>query len=149
MRSTPHTAACLLALLPVLACAEVYKWVDANGKVQYGDQPPPGTKTSSVKVTHNTAAAVTPLPGANKPGFASQMAPVAPQADAGQDKISKAEAQQRCTSITHRIQRWNDAPYITGRDAKGKEYDLNEAEVKHGLEELRKEQAEWCGKAGK
>ena len=30
----------LLALLPGLLAAEIYKWVDENGNVHYGDKPP-------------------------------------------------------------------------------------------------------------
>ena len=31
----------LLTLLPLLASAEIYRWKDANGNWQFGDQPPP------------------------------------------------------------------------------------------------------------
>lgn len=45
-----------------LASAVVYKWVDAQGKVQYGDRPPDGVKAEVVELlgTHSgqhTAAA--------------------------------------------------------------------------------------------
>lgn len=30
--------------IDVSASAQPYKWVDANGRVQYTDQPPPGAK---------------------------------------------------------------------------------------------------------
>jgi hypothetical protein len=38
---------CLVAATP--AHAEVYKWVDANGKVQYSDSPPADRKAGLVK----------------------------------------------------------------------------------------------------
>src|SRR5436190_24256368 len=31
------------------ANAQLYRWVDKDGKVRYGDTPPPGAKTSSIK----------------------------------------------------------------------------------------------------
>jgi hypothetical protein len=34
----------LLALLPGLALGQVYKWTDANGKVQFSDRPVPGAE---------------------------------------------------------------------------------------------------------
>lgn len=34
------TSLVCITLLSLPVAAEVYKWVDANGKVQYGDQPP-------------------------------------------------------------------------------------------------------------
>jgi Domain of unknown function (DUF4124) len=36
-------------LAAATAGAQMYRWVDKDGKVRYGDTPPPGAKTSSVK----------------------------------------------------------------------------------------------------
>ena len=46
-----------------LASAVVYKWVDAQGKVQYGDRPPDGVHAEVVELlgTHSNRAA-TPAP---------------------------------------------------------------------------------------
>jgi Skp family chaperone for outer membrane proteins len=38
------TALLLTTLLGTAAHAEVYKWVDANGRVQFSDKPPPDQK---------------------------------------------------------------------------------------------------------
>lgn len=38
------TAFTALALVPFLASAEIYRWVDENGKVHYSDKAPPGVK---------------------------------------------------------------------------------------------------------
>ena len=37
-----------LLAAPLLAHAELYKWVDSNGKVQYSDQPPAGTNAKTI-----------------------------------------------------------------------------------------------------
>jgi len=37
-----------LACLPAEA-QPVYRWVDGNGRVQYGDKPPPGVKAAAVQ----------------------------------------------------------------------------------------------------
>src|SRR5215216_1310827 len=37
---------CLLAAAP--ASAQMYKWVDKDGKVHYSDKPPPGTKAQVI-----------------------------------------------------------------------------------------------------
>ena len=39
-----------LLLMPVLALAQVYKWVDANGVTHYGEQPPAASKSREVKL---------------------------------------------------------------------------------------------------
>ena len=36
-------------LFSATAMAQQYKWVDQNGKVQYGDVPPPGVKAQRLK----------------------------------------------------------------------------------------------------
>ena len=41
---------CLVALAPPAAMAEMYKWVDADGKVHYTqERPPPGVKGDTIK----------------------------------------------------------------------------------------------------
>lgn len=40
----------LLMLLPVLAHASVYQWVDADGNTHFGDQPPANASSREVKV---------------------------------------------------------------------------------------------------
>lgn len=45
----------LLLLLLIPACpAEVYKWIDADGRVQFGDRPPPGVEAATVEIKVNT-----------------------------------------------------------------------------------------------
>lgn len=40
----------LVALwLPLAAQAQIYKWVDEKGRVQYGEKPPPGAKASTLR----------------------------------------------------------------------------------------------------
>jgi hypothetical protein len=61
------------------AAAQMYKWVDKDGKVRYGDTPPPGAKTSTV------AAPSPPASGA----------PAAKDAkDAGKRPLTAAEQEQ-------------------------------------------------------
>ena len=62
------------------AAAQMYKWVDKDGKVRYGDTPPPGAKTSTV------AAPSPPASGG---------APAAKDAkDAGKRPLTAAEQDQ-------------------------------------------------------
>lgn len=53
-----------LVLWSGLASAVVYKWVDSQGKVQYGDRPPDGVQAEVVELlrTHTSARAA-PAPG--------------------------------------------------------------------------------------
>ena len=72
----------LIAIAFLLAAAgagaQMYRWVDKDGKVRYGDTPPPGAKTSSVR-------------GAP----AGEAAPAAPAAkDAKKGPLTAAEQEQ-------------------------------------------------------
>jgi len=53
LRSRRFLAACAVALAvafaPAITAATVYKWVDANGRIVYSDQPPPNVKTEVVR----------------------------------------------------------------------------------------------------
>ena len=62
------------------AFAQMYRWVDKDGKVRYGDTPPPGAKTSSVK-------------GAQS-GGAAAAAPAAESKDAKKGPLTSAEQEQ-------------------------------------------------------
>ena len=50
----------LCLALPLSASAQLYKWVDANGKVQYSDKPPP----SNIKTDKLREAPRAPRPSA-------------------------------------------------------------------------------------
>ena len=47
-RSMLRLAICALAALALPAAAALYKWNDENGRVVYGDTPPPGVKAERV-----------------------------------------------------------------------------------------------------
>ena len=44
----------IVLIAPLLASAAVYKWTDADGKVQYSDSPPPETKSQQVNIKINS-----------------------------------------------------------------------------------------------
>jgi hypothetical protein len=74
--------AALIAWSGMASAAVVYKWVDAQGKVQYGDRPPDGVHSEVVEllVSHSgstrSASTSTTAPAARNPSV-----PVAKDAD--------------------------------------------------------------------
>ena len=48
-RLTPITLALLLAALSPLAAGQVYRWVDKQGRVHYGDRPPANAATAKIR----------------------------------------------------------------------------------------------------
>jgi hypothetical protein len=58
----------LLMAWSTLAPAVVYKWVDAQGKTQYGDNPPDGVHAEVVEgLGHNSRSGGSPPPAAKAP----------------------------------------------------------------------------------
>jgi len=81
-----------------LASAVVYKWVDAQGKVEYGDRPPDGVHAEVVEMlgTNNSRAATTPAPAAAKPAATPSDTKKAVASDVAETREKQcAEAQDR------------------------------------------------------
>jgi hypothetical protein len=91
MRMTTSILAALLALACGLAQAQAYRWVDKDGKVRYGDAPPPGVKATPLKGPPGPA--VQPAPGAGGGGGASAAAKDAAK-DAKKGPMTAAEQEQ-------------------------------------------------------
>jgi len=92
-----------------MASAVVYKWVDAQGKIQYGDRPPDGVHAEVVEllVAHGNAARSAPTPAAPASSARGAAAPANKEAD---DKKAVAQdvAQARdkqCTDAQERYKK--------------------------------------------
>ncbi len=85
-RTTALVATVLLALLSLTVGAQVYRWVDKDGKVQYSDQPPPpgAGKAEATRITSST-------PSSGSGGTPAPPAKGAPGKDAGDKAKAKAE----------------------------------------------------------
>jgi len=100
MRRT--TLALALALLPVLAQAQLYKWVDENGRTQYSDRPPPaGIKGELVtkgrvspSAAQPAAAPGAPAAAASNKGGAAAANPAGRELEFQKRRISAEEAQK-------------------------------------------------------
>ena len=80
-----------------LASAVVYKWVDAQGKVEYGDRPPDGVHAEVVEMLGtNSRAATTSAPATAKPAATPSETKKAVESDVAQTREKQcADAQDR------------------------------------------------------
>lgn len=53
-RQTVAIGLAVLVLLPSVLFADMYKWIDKDGKVHYTDSPPPGQKAKKLDLKINT-----------------------------------------------------------------------------------------------
>jgi len=128
--------AALLLVASGMAQAEVYKWVDANGRVVFSDQPPPGKKVDKVKVY--PGGAQVPRQAASAPADAAAV-----QSAGGLDADVKA--------LNERIEKHNrDVKAQNCKTAQANLAALDRPGSKPGREEMLKRAREevqiWCGK---
>lgn len=96
-----------------LASAVVYKWVDAQGKIQYGDRPPDGVHAEVVELLGNhiprTVAATpvpspSPKPAAARPPLAAASSAAADQTKKEVDSDVAAVREKQCADAKARYQ---------------------------------------------
>ena len=126
-------AALLLAACGV-AQAEVYKWVDANGRVVFSDQPPPGKKVDRVKV----------YPGGAQP--AAAVAASAPAAAGGSLDADVKALNERIEKHNRDVKTQNcktAQANLAALDRPGVKADSRRDDM---LKRAREEVQIWCGK---
>jgi hypothetical protein len=136
----------LLALLGGLlawsASAQQYKWVDQNGRTQYGDQPPPGVKATPLRPPPAGSAA----PAAQKP---AGKAPSGADKDADQKKQAAAAQDAEAKKANCAAAQTNMQTLETGRvrrpDPKtGELVYMEDSQLADAKEQARRSIAEWC-----
>jgi hypothetical protein len=121
------------------AAAQQYKWVDQNGKTQYGDVPPPGVQAQRLRPP---PAGTAPAP-ATAPAAKKGDKPLSPEAayrkrqeDAQKEneKTEKAEQEaaarrENCARAQEQLRQLETGQRIARTDAKGERYFLDDAQV--------------------
>ena len=135
----------VLMVWSAMASAVVYKWVDAQGKTQYGDRPPDGVHADVVELlgTHVArSAAPAPSPGsslAQKPPMNGDPAAKDAKAAVAQDVAESREKQ--CTDAQDRYKKLIEGRrlYKTGADGERQyltadEIDAERLNAKHDVD---------------
>ncbi len=141
------------------AHAQLYKWIDKDGKTRYGDTPPPG-----VKATLMGAPASGPGPAAapaGAPGKDANKGPLTPaeqeqeyrrrQLEAKkasekeeQDSKVKAAKQESCAQAKEAVRNVESGQRITRVNAAGERYFLDDDEKAQELAKARQAQQNNC-----
>ena len=119
------------------AAAQQYKWVDQNGKVQYGDVPPPGVKAQRLKPPAGGSA---PAPSAAAKKAEKPLSPEEAfrkrQEDAEKDRQKTAQAEQEaaakrenCARAQESLRTLESGQRIQRTDSKGERYYLEDGQV--------------------
>jgi hypothetical protein len=150
MRKALFLAALLLASA---ASAQQYKWVDQNGKVQYGDLPPPGVKATPLKPPPGAASA--PAAKAEGKKDAKKLSPEQAfqkrQKDE-QERLAKAEKERaeaanknaNCESARANLRTLETGQRVSTTNAAGERVFMDDAQVAQQLDRARKSVSDWC-----
>jgi hypothetical protein len=137
------------------AFAQTYKWVDPNGKVQYGDVPPPGVKATPLRPQPAAQPASAPVvQSAAKKGPLSSAEQEADfrrrKLEAEKEREKQAQAEQLADGKRENCARAQDLQrtVATGRvsrtDAKGERYYLDESQLAQESAKARQSVEQWC-----
>jgi hypothetical protein len=128
------------------AMAQQYKWVDANGKVQYGDTPPPGVQATRLKP---------PPAGVSAPAAAPKGNPEAAFRKRQQERQEKDErsAKERADAETKRVnceqsqaslRSLQSGQRISSTNAAGERVFIDDAERAKEIERTQRAVNDWC-----
>jgi hypothetical protein len=148
----------LLALGLALAgtAAAQYRWVDQNGRVQYGDTPPAGANASALRRPSAPAAdddepkkddaRKGPLTHAEKEAEFRKRREQGQkesekQAQAERDAGDKAE---NCARAKEAVRIYESGGRVSRLDAKGERYFLDEAQLAQEAARARQAAQHWC-----
>lgn len=147
------TVTCFFA---ATAYAQQYKWVDQDGKVRYGDTPPPGANATRLKPPSGGASSTAPAPEAAAKKDAKPLTPEEAfrkrQEDAAKDRDKQAQAEQQaqakrqnCTQAQEALRSLETGQRIQRTDSKGERYYLEDAEIAKETARARQAVQQWCG----
>ena len=135
----------LLLTWSTLASAVVYKWVDAQGKTQYGDRPPDGVHAEVVEgLGRDSRPATSPPPAAKAPN-----APAATTTDvkkAVQSDVSTAREKQ-CTDAQERYKKLIEGRHIYKTGDNGERVYLSSQEIDEERVNAKKDIDDTCNSA--
>jgi hypothetical protein len=148
-----------LLLVTAGASAQQYKWVDRNGRVQYGDVPPPGVSATPLRAPTGRSA---PVPSAQPEAKAeAKKGPLSAaeqeaafrkrQEEAEKDRQKQAQASEQaaarkenCTAAQNQLRTMESGQRIARTDANGERYFLDDAQVAQETAKARQAVQQWC-----
>ncbi len=145
------------------AGAQMYKWIDKDGKVRYSDTPPPGAKTSQVRAPASGAVPADPAKDAKdaKGAKGAKKGPLTPAeqeqdyrkrqaeaqkeaAKAEQERGEKAAKQENCERSREALRTLESGQRMARTDAKGERYFLDDAQIAQEVAKARQSMQQSC-----
>lgn len=138
-----------LCLLPLCATAEVYTWVDSEGRTHFGDRPPSKETAKEVRVKPQAPSVdvVAQERRENLTDFVEQRQQERDERNAELAKAEKAEAKraERCRQLRARVEHQKSISAFYRVNEEGERVFMSDAENEKVRERYRAKMAEVCG----
>ncbi len=139
--------ACALALAP-FASAQLYKYVDKDGKTVYTDQPPPGVDTKQMNVP-SSAVGNAPAPGKSAVAQDKELQKgrdkAKEEAKKTEEKETRAKAEEeRCNSAKAAYAQYQLGGRLTKMNEKGEKVFLGDDEIDAARERAKQQVEQYC-----
>lgn len=127
--------------------AGVYRWVDENGEVHYGDRPPSNTESTRMEI--ESAPAPAPEDGERRLKTQRLLDALESQRDrdkqkAAQAKADEARQERNCQSARRQVALHQRANSVFRRGPDGERIYLSDEERKQALARARTLVDQWC-----
>jgi molecular chaperone GrpE (heat shock protein) len=143
-------ALAVAAAVALPAGAQLYKYVDKNGKTVYSDQPPPDVDSKRVNVPAagpaNAPAAPKSAVEREKENQKSRKEQAEKSKKADEDAARVAQNELRCTQLKGNYEMYVQGGKIQRTNDKGERELLSDAEIEAARERTRREMEEACKK---
>ncbi len=132
------------------AAAQTYKWVDKDGKVRYGDTPPPDAKVQRLKPPPAPAQAPAAAPDAKKPlspeaAFRKRQQEKAESDEkAAKEREAAERKRENCENAQARLRLLESGARITTTNAQGEREFISDEARARDVERTRKAVSEAC-----
>ena len=143
------------ALVALPAGAQLYKWTDANGRVQYSDKPPP----TGQKATAMSRATMNPVPGSGESApAATEKSPADREQEYRKRQADQQEAQKKqdqlaeerrvkqgnCDTVKKQLAAMQAGQRMVTFDANGERRYLDDAEIQQSMQKAQQDVAKYC-----
>ncbi|MDH3714625.1 MAG: DUF4124 domain-containing protein [Gammaproteobacteria bacterium] len=139
----------LLAFTGAAAGAKVYKWVDEDGNVHFGDRPPAdAAQELQIKVRPSTAPPSQALPGStNRTSISEVMEEerLRRKEAREQEQQARETRQRNCVLARDKLRSFEESNYLYDVDSSGKRRILSDAQRETAEKAAREDVQRFCG----
>jgi hypothetical protein len=145
------------AVFSLGALAQQYKWVDKDGRVRYGDVPPPGVKATPLRPPPRPSS---PPPSSSAGAKKGEKAkPLTPEQafqkrreeqqeqdqKAAKERAAAEEKRANCAQAQSNLRGIQAGARVATTNAAGERVFLDDAEIARERERAQRAVSDWCG----